>query len=416
MGDLERALHWIESQDDALRARVVRWASINTGTGHREGIERLSVALERDLADLGANFSREALPETETVNDGGELRRLPTPPALLWEKRPDAARRVLLVIHTDTVFPPDHPFQAVTEQSDGRLRGPGVTDAKGGIAIAATALAAFERSPFAEQLGWTLLLNPDEEIGSPASAPLLAAEARKADFGLVFEPALPDGSLIERRKGSGNFSLVVRGRSAHVGRDFASGRSAVHALATLIDAIAGLNQTIPGVVANVGWIGGGGRVNVVSDFAMARFNLRVDDGEQMRGCERALDELVAAARTQGGVEITLRGGFQSPPKIPDMRTRALMGEIEACARTLGFEIAWRDSGGVCDGNKLLAAGLANIDTLGAVGSGIHSDLESLDPSSLVPRAKLSTLLLLRYATGAFIMPEEESASGKGAPR
>lgn len=412
MGELEHALQWIDGQGDTLLARVKHWASINTGTGHREGIERFSTVLEHDLADLGATFSRRALPDLETVDERGEIRRDPTPPALLWEKRPDAARRVLLAIHTDTVFPADHPFQDVEGERGGQLRGPGVADAKAGIAIAATALAALERSPLASKLGWTLLLNPDEEIGSPSSAALLAAEAKKADFGMVFEPALPDGNLIARRKGSGNFSLVVRGRTAHVGREFSHGRSAIHALACAIDAIAALSQRIPGVIANTGWIGGGGRVNVVSDFAMARFNLRVDDAEQMEACERALGELVADIGARREVEITLHGRFQSPPKVPDARTRALMRDLEICAEAIGFEIAWRDSGGVCDGNKLLAAGLANIDTLGAVGSGIHSDQEHLDVSSLIPRSKLSALLLLRYASGSLALPDQASEHRK----
>ena len=198
---------------------------------------------------------------------------LPLGQAIAITKRPKAPLRILLNIHLDTVYPPDSSFQAVREEV-GTLHGPGVADAKGGLAVMLTALEALERSPNAERIGWRVLLNPDEEIGSPGSASLLADTARDCQFGLLFEPALPDGALVNRRRGSGNFSIIVRGRAAHVGRDFEAGRSALVAAAKISLQLHSLNQSLPGVTLNVGAIDGGGPANVVPDLAICRINIR----------------------------------------------------------------------------------------------------------------------------------------------
>ena len=151
-------------------------------------------------------------------------------------------------------------------------RGPGVIDAKGGLVVLLTAIDAVERSDLAGNLGWELFLNTDEEIGSPGSAAFFAEAAKRNHLALLFEPAMPDGALVSERKGSGNFSLVVRGRAAHAGRDFSAGRNAIVAAADFAVAVHRLNGTIPEVTLNVARIDGGGPANVVPDLAVCRLN------------------------------------------------------------------------------------------------------------------------------------------------
>jgi glutamate carboxypeptidase len=305
--------------------------------------------------------------------------------------------RVLLCIHTDTVYAVDHPFQTTTLLDADTLRGPGVADAKGGIAVMLTALQAFEQTPWASRLGWEVLLNPDEEIGSPGSTPLLADAAKRNHVGLLFEPAMPDGSMAGRRKGSGNFTLVVRGRSAHAGRDFALGRNAIVAMAELVGQLHGLNGAWPGVTVNVGRIEGGGAVNVVPDLAIARVNVRTTKAEDEPLIRARFEELVAQLNTRDGITAELHGHFSSPAKIPDARTLSLLKSIAECGRELGLDLTWRDSGGVCDGNKLAAFGLPNVDTLGVRGGEIHSPAEFLKLDSLTERAKLVMLVMGQLA-------------------
>lgn len=404
---MENALQWIADQEGAMLQRIEQWAAINTGTFNVAGVHQLGEAVEAYASGFCDSAHRVALPPLELVDDTGALVPTPLADAWLYRRRPKAPRQLLLVVHLDTVFAKEHAFQRVTaltrndpEQPGRRiLRGPGVCDAKGGLALLWSALDAFERSRPDDTLGWTVLLNPDEEIGSPGSAALLAAEARRADFGLVFEPALEDGALVGARKGSGNFALVVRGKSAHVGRAFDEGRSAIHALVGLVGKLNALGVSHPGVIANTGFLQGGGAVNVVADFAMARFNIRVDDRELQREVEDQLTAWCEETRARDDVAVELHGGFGAPPKPLDARLRSLLEAVRNCGKALGIPIAWRDSGGVCDGNRLAAAGLANVDTLGPVGGDIHSEREYLDVDSLVPRAQLVTSLLFCHAHG-----------------
>ncbi len=392
-------LTWIDSQHDRVVELVCRWASINSHTDNLPGLARMADVLQDAFAPLGGTLKRHALPPREVVDRHGNVARQPVGQALSIVKRPDATRRVLLCIHMDTVYPADSPFQEVTWIDNDTLRGPGVADAKGGIAVILLALEAFERSDVAEGLGWEVLLNPDEEIGSPSSIDLLQQAARRNHVGLVYEPTLPDGTLIGQRKGSGNFTLVVRGRSAHAGRAVDEGRNAIHLLAELIGQVAALHGARPGLTVNVGIVEGGSAVNRVPDMAIAHLNVRVEHAEDPALFVSQLDSIVAEANARDGFHVERHGAFFSPPKPLDPPTQRLLETIADCGRGLGLDIKWQSSGGVCDGNKLAAAGLPNVDTLGPRGGDIHSPREYLIVPSLCERAKLTASLLMRWARG-----------------
>jgi glutamate carboxypeptidase len=147
------------------------------------------------------------------------------------------------------------------------------------------ALAAFEAHPAADAIGYTVLLSPDEETGSLASAPLLAELGASAHVGMTYEPALADGTLVSARKGSGNFHLRIAGRAAHAGRDFASGRNAILAAARIAQALGALNGQRDGVTVNVARIDGGAPLNMVPDIAVLRFNARLPDAASATGVQ-----------------------------------------------------------------------------------------------------------------------------------
>ncbi|MGD0542611.1 MAG: peptidase dimerization domain-containing protein, partial [Tepidisphaeraceae bacterium] len=218
-------------------------------------------------------------------------------------------------------------------------------------------------------------------------------------LGLLFEPALSDGALVDRRRGSGNFSIIIRGRGAHAGRDFAHGRNAVLAAAQLALRLHALNESTPGVTVNIGAIDGGSPANVVPDLAVCRVNIRTTEPHDEQRILSAVNRLIAEANSADGISVQLYGRFASPPKIPDDRTGRLLDAIISCGRDLGLALAHRPSGGASDGNKLAAAGLPNIDSLGVRGDQIHSPGEFLFTSSLVERAQLVALLLLKLAGG-----------------
>lgn len=386
-------------------ARLCRRPCGETPRGVSAGVQWCARRAERWLRALGAAVTRHPLPPRQELDDRGELRARAVGDAVVGVIRPDAARQVLLNIHLDTVYGPDHPFRAVTRPEANVLRGPGVADAKGGLVVMMAALGAFERTPLAERIGWRVVLNPDEEVGSPSSMGLLRESARAADVGLVYEPSLPDGTLIDRRKGSGNFTVVVRGRAAHAGREIERGRNAVLALARLLVAMQdALHRPERGVSLNVARTTGGGPSNVVPDLAVGRFNLRADDDETVAWATAGLRRLVREADAAEGLSVALHGGFTSPPKPRTASSRRLFDLVKETAAERGHTLPLASSGGVCDGNKLAATGLPVIDTLGPRGGALHSDREFILIDSLAERAQLSLDLLCRFAADPDVIP------------
>ncbi|QXQ05262.1 hydrolase [Sphingosinicellaceae bacterium] len=385
-----------------MLARVEAWAPINSGSRNLAGLAAMAQELLTAVAPLGGEARlADPTPVDAVAADG---RKLPLPHGrnLHVVKRPEAPVRVLLTGHMDTVFAVDSPFQSCRWLDVTTLNGPGTADMKGGIAVMLAALAAFEGSAFADRLGWEIVINSDEEVSSLGSAALLAEAAKRCHLGLTYEPALPDGTLAGGRKGSGNFAAVVRGRAAHAGREIENGRNAVLAAADLALRLAALMIEHPGVNVNPAKIDGGGPNNIVPDLAVLRFNVRPTTPAEQTAITAAIDRLLVEVAAAHEVEITLDGSFARPPKPLDANQLRLFELVRDCGRDVGLSLAWRDTGGVCDGNNLAATGLAVVDTLGPRGGAIHSADEFLCTDSLVERARLSALLLMRLAQTGWV--------------
>lgn len=400
--DEAAALSFLDDRRDAMLAEVEAWAAINTGSRNLSGLDHMADVLAAAFAPLGGDLHRVAPTPAEAFDAAGNSYAPGHGDNLHIVKDRRTNKRVLLTGHMDTVFPADHPFQALTWLEDGVLNGPGVADMKGGIAVMLAALQCFEASPFAEQLAWEVVLNSDEEVSSLGSASLLADAASRCQIGLTYEPsALPDGTLAGARKGSGNFAAAITGKAAHAGRNPEDGRNAVVAAADLALRLDAAKRVRPSLSVNVAKLDGGGPNNVVPDTAVLRWNMRPSSIEDQRWADTAIADAVAAVAAAHDVGIRISGGFARPPKPLDARQLGLFHLVRECGADLGLDIAWRDTGGVCDGNNLAAAGLAVVDTLGVRGGAIHSDREYLISASLVERARLSALILMRIAAGAW---------------
>lgn len=383
----------------AMLACVQQWCAINTGTGNLVGLARQWQLLAEAFAVLpGAVRTIEPTPVTAIGADGREIETA-NGAHLVVSVRPDAPRRYLLTGHMDTVFAPSHPFQALTWLDDETLNGPGVADMKGGIAVILAALAAFEASPAAASVGYDVLINSDEETGSLSSAPLIAELAAGKAAALTYEPsALPDGTLASERPGSGNYSAIITGRSAHAGRNPQDGRNAILAAADLALRLKALEE--PGLSVNPAKIDGGSANNVVPDHAVVRFNVRPRLPDLAQRFTAALNEAIRVIEKLHDVAIRLHGGVSRPPKPLTPEAEALFGLVRECGHALGQPIRWQASGGVCDGNNIAACGVPVVDTMGVRGGAIHSDQEYLIVPSLAERAALSTLVLHRLSGGS----------------
>ncbi len=380
-----------------MLTQVEAWAAVNSGTRNLAGLATMAGLLGDAFAHLpGAIALVEPIP-VDSVGSDGVVSSIGHGKHLHLVVRPDAPVRMLFTGHMDTVYPVDHAFQSLRWHDDGNLNGPGVADMKGGLAVMLAALTAVEATPLAAQIGYDVVINSDEETGSFSSAALLASAARGKIAALTYEPALADGTLAGARGGTGNFSIIVRGRSAHAGRNPDDGRNAVVAAADIAVRLSKVRG--PRLAVNPARIEGGGPNNVVPDLAILRINFRPATLDEITRAQSHIDSAVAMVAAEHDVKIEVHGGFNRPPKPIDAGAARLFDLVKASGGDLGLDIAWKATGGVCDGNNIAAAGVPVVDTMGVRGGAIHSVDEFMIPDSLAERAALSAVTILRIAEG-----------------
>lgn len=374
------------------------WAAINSGTGNLAGLAEVADMLADAFAALPGEVELvEPAPVTAIDASGNEVEE-PHGRHLVVRVRPDAGRRVLLTGHMDTVFPRDHPFQAVERVDGDTINGPGTADMKGGLNVILHALKSFEETPDAAKLGYDVMFNSDEETGSLSSAALIAELARGKYAALTYEPsALPDGTLAHARGGTGNYSVTIRGKSAHAGRNPHEGRNAIVAASELVLRLTGLEAE--DITVNPAKIEGGGANNVVPDLAVVRFNIRPKTTGAMQRFDGQIADICAELAEDREVSIHRHGGVTRPPKPVDAQAQKLFDFVRDCGAALGQTIGWQPTGGVCDGNNIAACGVPVVDTMGVRGGAIHSPQEYMIVPSLAERAALSALVLSRLSTG-----------------
>jgi len=392
----------IRERAPALLTDLRRHVALATGLNNTPALDETRDALTSRLASLGADITLiPGDPKADWLSESKA--RGPTPPTAICRRHVANARaRVLLGGHLDTVHDPAGPFQALTIAADGKTAvGPGCVDMKGGLVIAITALEALDACGV--RASWGFVLNSDEETGSYHSDAALRTEAASGYVaGLVLEPALPGGELVTHRPGSGQFMIETTGRAVHVGRDFASGVSAVTALAACIIKVAAMPDPARGLIANIGPLEGGIATNVVPDGARAWGNVRYPRPEWGEEMGRTLDALATPPGILPGVAV--RRSFNRPakPLTPEVERLALAAR--AVAEDLGGTLPFATTGGVCDGNNFQAAGLPTIDTLGVRGGGLHTPTEWIELASLVERCQLLAILIARLSERGFPAP------------
>lgn len=416
----ERVCKEVARRREDLLADLKLHVGIPTGGNHRAGLEETRERLTSRLAGLGAAVEvapGEPRPDwLYGIGDGGAWEWVP-PTAVC---RRDAGvggewggRVIVLSGHMDTVHDPEGAFNQLTIAPDGKTAtGPGCVDMKGGLVIAVGALEALEACGV--RVAWSFILNSDEETGSYCSEGAIRAEAARVlreweraggkaghePVGLVFEPATPppQSGLVIERAGSGQFVFEARGKSAHVGRDFGSGVSAVTALARCIVDAAGLTDLERGMICNVGPLEGGIATNVVAERARAWGNVRFRDQGQGEELARRLAE-IAAGHSVGGATVEAKVSLVRAAKPVTEGTMRLAEVARGVSEDLGRELPFAKTAGVCDGNILQGAGIACIDTLGVRGGGLHTEREWIELDSLVERCQMAALVMMRLAGG-----------------
>jgi len=387
------------AQAEPMLDQVLSWSAVNSGSRNLPGLAAMAGLLGDAFSALPGEMELLEPARVEAVDPTGKTIELLHGRNLRLTVRPDAPIQLLFTGHMDTVFAVDHPFQETRWLDDAVINGPGTADMKGGLAVMLAALKAIEASDVAAGVGYEVVINSDEEVGSLGSAALIADSARGKRAALTYEPsALPDGTLAGARPGSGNFAITIHGRSAHAGRNPDDGRNALLAAADLALRFEKMRKA--GLTVNPAKIDGGSPSNVVPDIAILRVNLRPATPELESEANEMIAQAVADVSAAREVSMHLHGGFARPPKpmTPDMEV--LFGLVKQAGADLGQTIGWQSTGGVCDGNNIAACGVPVVDTMGVRGGKIHSMEEFLIVESLKERAALSAVTILRLAGGA----------------
>ena len=300
--------------------------------------------------------------------------------------------RVLLVGHMDTVFPEGTSASRPFRVDGDRAYGPGVADMKNGLLAGFYAVRCLEETGLRAFESLTYVCNPDEEIGSPFSGPVIRDRAKDADVCFVLESARQNGNIVSARKGSADVRIVIFGRAAHAGVEPQRGRSATLQAAHTTVALHRLNDRWPGVTVNVGVIQGGTRPNVVADRCELHVDIRAPTNE-------TYDEALAAVREAATVQhvpdvrVEVTQGSAFPPMEKGEGTARLVAQAKSIASHLGFDVDDTATGGASDANGVAAMGIPTLDGLGPVGGGAHSPEEWLELSSVVLRTALLAALI-----------------------
>jgi glutamate carboxypeptidase len=306
------------------------------------------------------------------------------------KSRRKAEQRVLLLGHLDTVWPLGTLKSMPCRVKNGRLYGPGAFDMKVGAAMALTALEMLVEAGLPDNgKEIVLLLNSEEEIGSPVSRPVTEALARQCSAVYVLEPA--QGLTCKTaRKGTGIWRIDIEGVAAHAGVDFEKGVSAIQELARVIETVSNWTDLKRGLTVNVGTVNGGSRTNVVPANATAEIDVRIARGADGPRIERKFASLKPVDKR---CKLTVTGGINRPPMERSRGTVALFRQARAFAADLGFTLDEAATGGASDGNFTAALGVPTLDGLGAVGEGAHAPHESVILEHLAPRTALLAALL-----------------------
>jgi glutamate carboxypeptidase len=366
---MDDLLRRVKANEPRLRARLRAMVEVESPSDDKAAVDNAGMQLQRWL-----NASKCKL-KTHRMRSFGNVLELKFGPK-------NAKNRILLLGHLDTVWPIGTLKSMPWRVSAGKIYGPGVLDMKAGVIMALEAIDVLQSLGLSPPV--TLLLNSDEEVGSPVSRPITERIALKAKAVLVLEPA--QGLAFKTaRKGIGHYNLRVEGVASHAGVDFEKGHSAVLEMMRLAHKIASLTALERGLTANIGTIHGGTRSNVVAAECTAEVDVRIAKAADAKRVERFFRSL----KTQDkACRLTVTGGMNRPPMERKAGTITLFRTAQRLAAEMGLDLQEAATGGGSDGNFTAALNVPTLDGMGAVGAGAHAANEHVVAKHLVERTAL----------------------------
>jgi len=361
---------------DAMLAVLRRFVECESPSYDAAAVSRMAALAGGEMAAMGAAVERIA-----GQGGFGDCVR-----ARFGAPSPDGG--VLVVGHLDTVHPLGTLQELPWRRVDGLCYGPGILDMKGGIVIALAAIGALAKAGITAPLPVTVLLNSDEEVGSPSTRGLIEEEASRHRYVLIPEPARRNGAVVVGRHAVARYRLVTRGRPSHAGLRLNEGRSAIQEMAHQVIAVDRLSE--PDCTFSAGVIRGGQWVNCVARQCEAELlSVSTSEAALERG-RRALQDL---RPTAPGTDVEVVPGVVRPFWHANDKDRALFDKAARIAAELGIDLAGEASGGGSDGNFTGAMGIPTLDGLGPRGDFLHTLQEHIVVESLAERGRLLAGLL-----------------------
>ncbi len=378
---MSQILSYLLSCQEAMIQVLEDLVALESPSDERLAVNAVADYLARAFEPLGAKVER----LTQTVF-GDHLR-------LNWGQ---GDRQILLLGHMDTVWPigelKERPFQIVKDKHTGlrTATGPGVFDMKGGLVIGLYALLALRELGLTPAHRLVLLLNSDEECGSPTSRSFIEAEGKRSDNVLVLEPSRED-ALVTWRKGVGRFDLEIQGLASHAGAAHERGVSAVEELAHQILRLESMTDYERGTTVNVGVVQAGSKVNVRPASAWAEIDLRVTTAREGRRMTEAIRRI---RPFNPDASLIVSGRMNRPPWETSPEGQMLFERAQRVGANMGLDLWPAGTGGASDGNFTAALGIPTLDGLGIVGNDAHAISEWADLASLPSRAALLAELIM----------------------
>jgi glutamate carboxypeptidase len=355
--------------------------SIDSGSEHKAGVDAINDWLAARLTALGCTVERHPQP-----NLGDNL---------LATLRGHGRGRIMLLGHSDTVYPVGIAAQRPMTIQEDKILGPGTCDMKAGLLSGLYALEALQHIDFADFEAIHYLCVSDEESHPRPSIPLIRETARQADAVLTLEAARANGDVVTARKGVRWYTLEAFGQAAHAGVEPEKGRSATLALVKQLAELDQFNSWRDGVTVNIGVIEGGTLPNVVANYAKARLDLRAWTDEEMEQLAQIIERQFAASPLPGvSLKMTVEDGSVTPamPYTPAVAQLELLAR--EAAQSLDFDLRGARTGGSSDAAFAAAEGIPVLDGLGPIGGLDHSPNEYIELSSIVPRTALLAKLMM----------------------
>ncbi len=372
---MSRILEHLLDEQQAMVETLGSLVALDSPTSEREAVNRVADFMSDALAATGCGVERLAQPAF-----GDHLHAS-------WG---EGSRQVLLLGHMDTVWPAGETQKRPFRIEGGRATGPGAFDMKGGLVVGLYALRALQALGLRPLHRLVLVLNSDEECGSPTSRAIIEEEGRRSIACLVLEPSR-EGALVTWRKGVGRFEIEIQGLASHSGAAHERGVSAVEELAHQILRLESMTDYARGTTVNVGVVQGGSKVNVRPAAAWAEVDLRVTAAEEG---QRMAKTILGLQPVHPGAALVISGGMNRPPWEISASGERLFQLAQRAGARLGLELWPAGTGGGSDGNFTAALGTPTLDGLGPVGEDAHALTEWVDVSSLAVRSALLAELLM----------------------